>query len=867
MENNGKLVDEFNTISKMGFLPKEIPDFVIQNLNPKFSIRHYQQEAINRFIFFIDKYPEKKKPIHLLFQMATGSGKTLLMAMDILYLYSMGYRNFIFFVNNNNIIKKTIDNFLNKSSIKYLFSGKIVFNDREIEIKKVENFTAVNKDNINIVFTTIQGLHSKLNNVQENSLTYEDFSDSKIVFLSDEAHHINTLTKKKLTKDEADESTSWENTVSRILNKNPENIMLEYTATVELSNQEIYKKYLDKIIYQYKLKEFREDRFSKEVKILQSDLSIKDRILQAIILSQYRRKVAEKNKIFLKPVVLFKSKLINDSKELEQNFYKILKNLNSSDLLKIKNNNKKEDGVIKKAFDFFDLNKISIINLIKELQADFSEEKCLIINNQDDSEEKQLVVNSLEDYSNQIRVIFTTNMLNEGWDVLNLFDIVRLYETRDAKAGKSGQTTISEAQLIGRGARYYPFQINDEQNKFTRKYDDSIKDELRILEELYYHSKQDSKYISELTKELVSTGIMADNKIRLDVHVKNEIKKTNFWKSGLIFLNQKVANDNKNIKSLKDLIKDTAFKYKVKTGQVLETLAFEEKQVLKNEELSQKNIKINQFDKSIIRSAIDKIDFYHFSNISRYLKKLQSIDEFIISPNYCGQILVELLGKKESLDNLSNDEQFEISLSIFKEIAEKIKTNNSEFIGTKEFIGKNVKILITDKTIETLKIESDKEYGKAMSETMDEELNMNLNTKDWYIYNENYGTSEEKYLIKFIANAMDELKTRYKDVYLLRNENLFKIYRFSDARAIEPDFVLFLKDKSKTLSYQLFIEPKGPHLVKTDQWKEEFLKDIEKEYKIENLFDSDKFRLIGLPFYNNSDKKQEFEQKFKDRLL
>ena len=41
------------------------------------------------------------------------------------------------------------------------------------------------------------------------------------------------------------------------------------------------------------------------------------------------------------------------------------------------------------------------------------------------------------------------DMLNEGWDVLNLFDIVRLYETRQSGRGKIAPYTIKEAQLIG----------------------------------------------------------------------------------------------------------------------------------------------------------------------------------------------------------------------------------------------------------------------------------------------------------------------------------------------------------------------------------------------------------------------------------
>jgi len=60
-------------------------------------------------------------------------------------------------------------------------------------------------------------------------------------------------------------------------------------------------------------------------------------------------------------------------------------------------------------------------------------------------------LNALEDRNNEIRVIFAVDKLNEGWDVLNLFDIVRLYDTRDGKDNKVGKTTMAEAQLIGRG--------------------------------------------------------------------------------------------------------------------------------------------------------------------------------------------------------------------------------------------------------------------------------------------------------------------------------------------------------------------------------------------------------------------------------
>ena len=92
--------------------------------------------------------------------MATGSGKTLVMAGLMLYLYEKGYRNFLFFVNSNNIIKKTKDNFLNPKASKYLFNDKIVINGAEVYIKETDTYESADDKNINIKFTTIQQLRT-----------------------------------------------------------------------------------------------------------------------------------------------------------------------------------------------------------------------------------------------------------------------------------------------------------------------------------------------------------------------------------------------------------------------------------------------------------------------------------------------------------------------------------------------------------------------------------------------------------------------------------------------------------------------------------------------------------------------------------
>ena len=149
---------------------------------------------------------------------------------------------------------------------------------------------------------------------------------------------------------------------------------------------------------------------------------------------------------------------------------------------------------MEKVFNYFQKENISSENLIRELQEDFAEEKCMLLDSENVDEEKQLILNSLESKNNETRAIFAVNMLNEGWDVLNLFDIVRLYDTRDGKyirgKYKPGNTTMGEAQLIGRGARCFPFlpvrstqtgQLDEIEDKYKRKFDDDIEDDMEYL--------------------------------------------------------------------------------------------------------------------------------------------------------------------------------------------------------------------------------------------------------------------------------------------------------------------------------------------------------------------------------------------------
>ncbi len=840
----------------------------MENLNPNFELREYQISAIARFIEYFENEQDKKLPIQLLFNMATGSGKTLLMVAFILYLYEKGYRHFVFFVDKTNIINKTIDNFINLKSSKYLFANRIFIDGQEILVKQTENLSKNETENINIHFTTISGLHTRLNNPQQNYVTFDDFKKFKTVFISDEAHHINALTKNKLSKTEEEGKKSWEYTVNKLVSSREDNILLEFTATIDWKNPSIFVKYKDKVLMEYDLKRFREDKFSKDVFLFQSDSEMTERMLQAIIVSQYRRKVAEKNKILLKPVLLMKSNKINESKINYDLFVKLINNLKSTDIKKIAKIAGKiedENNILKKAFEFFITAKITNSDLVKELKVEFNEDRLIEINSKDESEEKQISINRLEEDDNEIRVVFAVDMLNEGWDVLNLFDIVRLYGTRD-----NGNPTIQEAQLIGRGARYNPFVLDDPNEKYKRKFDDELNNELRVIEQLHFHSIQNYRYISELRKALKEGGIMRKSGTEKTLKVKDSFKETRFYKKGLLWKNKRIIDKRENVKSINEFIdKDRTYKVNIESSANINVIAGFGKEKIKQNNEKSEFIKINAMSRHITRKALDRFPFFYFQNLISYFPHIKSIDEFIISEKYLGGITLEITASEKEH---SATVLFKKLISVIESIKNDIKANSSKYRGTSEFQSVKVKEVVKDKNliVEEPREGSKQERGLSMSGISSNglitDIPLDLSDENWYVYNDDYGTDEEKYLVKFIYDIKDKLHKSFKEVFLIRNQKLLDLFTFKKGNKFEPDYILMLGDeKSKANYLQLFIEPKGKQLEEGEIWKEEFLSEIKQEAEIVNLFENDQYKIFGLPFFQES-KKADFKNQLKELI-
>ena len=851
------LFEKIDTLKEVGFY-SELPTYIKENLNPEFELRPYQESAFCNFITYFENPKLKQKPTQTLFHMATGSGKTLIMAGLMLYLYKKGYRNFLFFVNLSNIVRKTKENFLTQTSSKYLFAENLIIDGERIKVKEVNNFQNTDENAINICFTTIQGLHSDMWAVKENSISFDDFNDKKVVLISDEAHHLSASTKKQ-EKEEQENSKHWEYTVGRIFGTNADNVLLEFTATCDLKNADILAKYENKIIFDYPLAKFRDDLYSKEIKTLRTDSPVFDRSLQAVLLSQYRLKVFQDNRLNVKPVILLKSHRIKDNADNMADFIKNISTLTGTKIQDVFDTIRGQAPIMQEAYDYFVNNGISFEQLAQEIKDDFSASHCISANDDKEVEKNQLLLNSLEDKSNPYRAVFAVDKLNEGWDVLNLFDIVRLYETRDGKNGKPGAGTISEAQLIGRGARYCPFKIEDEQPKYQRKYDNDVDNQLRICETLYYHCWNEPRYISELHTALREVGLDLEGIVTKRYKLKDSFKDDDLYRTGYVFTNERVLKSRNDVHELLPSVRDKVYEVAIAVGKGGEDVVLEKVS-------SDVNVKTYQYlttfkeiasiNYSAVNRALRQFDVFNFNTLKSYFPNVKSTYDFVTDSNYLGDIKIKIMSKHQ-IPPMSII--YKACVNVLYKIATKVSAIEEVWEGTTEFKAHSLSEFIKDKSVNYTPIAGGK--GTSQNDASVGANRLDLSVEDWFVFNDNYGTSEEKAFVRYFKDYVDTLRSKYDKIYLLRNERQIHLYSFEGGERFEPDYILYLC-KNRTDSVEqliVFVEPKGTHLIESDKWKEDFLLELKgRSIPTITVANDNKYKIWGFHFFNTECRSVEF---------
>ncbi|PAF43393.1 DEAD/DEAH box helicase family protein [Helicobacter sp. 11S03491-1] len=841
-----KLHDELKIALEYGNV--EIPLHISENLNKE--LREYQKNALKYFLL------QRKKPKtnHLMFHMATGSGKTVIMAALMLDCFSRGYRNFVFFVNSTAIVEKTKANFVDKNSSKYLFEDRIIIDGKNVAINVINNLNESKQDCMNIYFTTIQSLFALFSCERENALTLQDLINKKLVFLADEAHHLNAETK-KINKKEKEEKKDWESVVKKAYESNKENLLLEFSATIP-KDKNVPEKYKDKIVYEYDLAKFCKDGYSKRIFVIKYENSkIEYRFLGAMLLSLFRELLAQKYAIFLKPVILFKSEAIAASKTNQNLFLSFLDTLDPYVVEEFYKHAILEGSeLFKKSLEFFreEFGDTFLEKITNFLKCNFKKAYTINVNDNNDLENKQMLLNSLENPNNRIRVIFAVDKLNEGWDVLNLFDIVRLGNV------KSKIATTKEAQLIGRGARYYPFEDREKIGaKNKRKFDKDLENDLSILERLSYHTLNEVAFIKNLNESMMDEGlILEDSRQRVALKLNPNVEQ--------IMQKYKIYYAKNNRIKKKDL---SYFEItKKELDQKIRTLKIP---LFSNDiqEVEEKFEKIKEEEESGIFAKIGKrVDVKYFlkamnilglsfEDLSKCFDTLPSKHEFV--QKYLGEIDV-CFSKKQIFSEENNLEIAKFIIENFKEIKQTIK---SEYEITpfqaEELIGKD-RVIYTIKEVET------KSY-------------------DWLYYHQcRFDSDLEKEFLKFIEGNKQKISEIFSQWFLIRNDGFeeFKIYDNREGEStygmgFEPDFIFFGKKKAeekKFLSIECFIEVKGDHLSGdnkgdeksategVDTWKERFL-EILKNQEVSTKI-NETLTLFSLPFF-----RKKHNEKFVDAFF
>ncbi|OOC58731.1 DEAD/DEAH box helicase family protein [Paenibacillus ihbetae] len=853
-----------------------IPEYINQNLFH--TLRDYQDEAMRNYHYTQTQI--SPSPQHVLFNMATGSGKTDLMAGLILYLYQEHkYQNFLFTVNTNSVLLKTKDNLINRNSGKYLFQEKIEINGQRIYIRQVERFPRFRQDNtIYIKLSSVQKVSDDLFVLKENTMGISDYENHPVVVLADEAHHYSAS-----TKSEKEAENTWEFAINKILrardDKEQKNILLEFTATVDFDKEVIYNKYRDKVVYRYPLNKFMFDGYSKQVKRIETSASDEDKMLNVVLLSQYRkyRAYAEGVKGSFKPVIMFKSPKIAISLEATKVFNELIANLNVSDLVSfIKRQqvlNSNESSALEIAYNYYLQNEDDLAKIVREIKQDFDPRNVLNANDTSGNmlEKGQYeALNTLESPNNLYRVVFAVAKLTEGWDVLNLYDIVRI----EKEAGTDKNATMVEAQLIGRGARYYPFEIDGEKS-YQRRYDNDSSNKQLFLETLHYHTMNEPQYLKQLVGSLEQMDLPTGRDKKnppIEIKVKSSFKKTSTYKTGKIYYNETEDVSDEWF----DSINKYGINHKTDISRNLNYGSREVSYKATVESIETKTIGIEKFDVRFIKKAIQRLEFYQFDSLKKYLPLLTSMKEFIYGEKWLNAEKLKLfltVPKEYKASDISADEILKVTIDLLKEYEVKFKSGYIKQRGTNKFIGYPIREYLTN-YIKRVPAEYDtanlliQATQKVAAYEMDDEF---------YVYEKAVVNKLEYELIERIKAHVDELKQKYdKAVYLFRmDENMHresvksekvKLHQYGTRinragekvdmhlQGFQPDFILFLENSQ--FYFQIFIEPKGMSGDRfvSELWKQDlllYMTDHQAEMEFED--DSKNVRISGLKFYTKDD--------------
>lgn len=453
-------------------------------------LRKYQMEALYILDYLLrcnDTRPEKKhlleeidknlkvKAPFLSYEMATGSGKTMLMGASIYFLnQKFNIKNFLIITPaSTDIYQKTIRNF-NTGGYESVWADDTPFSFNIITGDNYsQNLFFDNTKDANIFIFNISKFGTNATNTEKtwesaawqdsngNSISIKQFlKGEKLVIITDEAHHHQSTVAKKI-----------------IYNFQP-TAVLEYTATAVDSERGQDKKN-QQIVYKYDIRRFLEDGHGKLVRaialaneskktkgeILQNE---KLKIITLFLIHLLKKKalLLDPKSKQLKPIAFIK---VKDDILYTQKVYDYIRKDLAQDIENINiildkiGNQDLEITVL--LTELFEKDFQSDLNIIRKEIQRVAENSIFYYGESDKDTEKKF--NNIR--KNDVEVVVYIQRLDEGIDLPNIFTMAVINDTES-----NFKTSVK--QIIGRGVRL---------NKDKREFDDETDPLLQQVERLH----------------------------------------------------------------------------------------------------------------------------------------------------------------------------------------------------------------------------------------------------------------------------------------------------------------------------------------------------------------------------------------------
>ena len=131
--------------------------------------------------------------------------------------------------------------------------------------------------------------------------------------------------------------------------------------------------------------------------------------------------------------------------------------------------------------------------------------------------------------------------------------------------------------------------------------------------------------------------------------------------------------------------------------------------------------------------------FFYFDSLSYYFPNINSISNFIESSEFLADLEISLVGTSHKIKKINNEDYLEALNGILQNIQNQIINNTPDYEGSDFF------------KVPFQSVFKDKEIGISRNDERSNGQENIVADKDWYVFNANYGTSEEKQFVELFG--------------------------------------------------------------------------------------------------------------------